>query len=278
MRAARSRGFCGQLLDPINRTKEDSQALNLHPACRFHDAATAIRGPAAGDRGGVPPAAPPVRAAPRSTHHHTKERRSREQSAHRREQPSPGTGRRPARPRTRAPLPRRQRPAGSAPMGGRPMDFPDEEPYEDEIDDDSDGAERMNVTDLKLKSMQELTELAEALAVENAAGLRKQDLIFADPEGPDREEGQDLRRGRARDAARRLRLPARARTRTTCPARTTSTSRRRRSAASTCAPATPSSGRSGRPRKASATSRCSRSSRSTSSRPRRRGTRSCSTT
>ena len=39
--------------------------------------------------------------------------------------------------------------------------------------------ERMNVSDLKAKSVAELTEIAEELAVENAGGLRKQDLLFA---------------------------------------------------------------------------------------------------
>jgi transcription termination factor Rho len=63
-------------------------------------------------------------------------------------------------------------------MGGRPMDYPEEEPFEDEIDDASETGDRMNVADIKLKSMQELAELAESLSVENAAGLRKQDLIF----------------------------------------------------------------------------------------------------
>jgi transcription termination factor Rho len=44
--------------------------------------------------------------------------------------------------------------------------------------DDGD-AERICVKDLKANSMQELTELAEEMNVENAAGMRKQDLLFA---------------------------------------------------------------------------------------------------
>ena len=36
----------------------------------------------------------------------------------------------------------------------------------------------MYVQEIKSRSMEQLTELAESLAVENAAGLRKQDLIF----------------------------------------------------------------------------------------------------
>jgi len=39
--------------------------------------------------------------------------------------------------------------------------------------------EPMNVSELKAKSVTELTEIAEDLAVENAGGLRKQDLLFA---------------------------------------------------------------------------------------------------
>jgi transcription termination factor Rho len=41
------------------------------------------------------------------------------------------------------------------------------------------GAEKVYVRELKAKSMQELTELAEEIGVENAGGLRKQDLLFA---------------------------------------------------------------------------------------------------
>ena len=45
-----------------------------------------------------------------------------------------------------------------------------------EIDND---AEHVNVMELKEKSMQDLTSMAEDMHVENAAGLRKQDLIFS---------------------------------------------------------------------------------------------------
>jgi len=64
---------------------------------------------------------------------------------------------------------------------GRPnrnLDLPDEEPFDDEIDDDDPDGECLHVKDLKLKTPQELTEIGEELSVENAAGLRKQDLIF----------------------------------------------------------------------------------------------------
>ena len=46
------------------------------------------------------------------------------------------------------------------------------------IDDGVDEGDRMYVSEIKAKSMPELAELANSLEVENAAGLRKQDLIF----------------------------------------------------------------------------------------------------
>ena len=61
-------------------------------------------------------------------------------------------------------------------------EFPD---VEDELSQEEYGAEaeddgeRMNVSDLKAKSVTELAEIAEELAVENAGGLRTQDLLFA---------------------------------------------------------------------------------------------------
>ncbi len=45
-------------------------------------------------------------------------------------------------------------------------------------DDEVDPSKRVYVRDLKNKSMEELTELAERLNIEGAAGMRKQDLIF----------------------------------------------------------------------------------------------------
>ncbi len=70
--------------------------------------------------------------------------------------------------------------------GGRDFrphrDFP---PLDDLLDDDlvddseEEEGERLIVGELKLKTMEQLTELAEGLEVENAAGMRKQDLIFA---------------------------------------------------------------------------------------------------
>jgi transcription termination factor Rho len=65
------------------------------------------------------------------------------------------------------------------PRRTRQHEFPDDEILEEELDDDDDDeSDRMYVAEIKEKSMQDLTELGESLAVENAAGLRKQDLIF----------------------------------------------------------------------------------------------------
>jgi transcription termination factor Rho len=58
-------------------------------------------------------------------------------------------------------------------------DFPADDYFDDDmIDDEEDTGDRMYVSEIKAKSMQDLTSLAESLEVENAAGLRKQDLIF----------------------------------------------------------------------------------------------------
>jgi transcription termination factor Rho len=65
------------------------------------------------------------------------------------------------------------------PRNSRSSEFPDDEFHGDDmIDDDEDEGDRMYVSEIKAKSVQELTELGEELEVENAAGLLKQDLIF----------------------------------------------------------------------------------------------------
>ena len=66
----------------------------------------------------------------------------------------------------------------------RERDFPrNDAPFtEDEIyieSADEDPSERLYVKDLKAKSVNELTEMAEALGIEEAAGRLKQDLLFA---------------------------------------------------------------------------------------------------
>ena len=71
--------------------------------------------------------------------------------------------------------------------GGRKRDSRDhpqnDTPFtEDEIyveSEDEDPSERLYVKDLKSKSVHELTEMAEGLGIEEAAGRLKQDLIFA---------------------------------------------------------------------------------------------------
>ena len=83
---------------------------------------------------------------------------------------------------------RRSRSSGGGQRGGRggeakrdylPSDaeLAEEEATLDREGDD--GLESVVVKDLKAKSASELTEFAESMDVENAAGLRKQDLIFA---------------------------------------------------------------------------------------------------
>jgi len=70
--------------------------------------------------------------------------------------------------------------------GNRGPRMDDFSPLDDDFDNsdmiyvqEEGGGERMNVADLKRKPMEDLTELAEGFNVENAAGLRKQDVIFA---------------------------------------------------------------------------------------------------
>ncbi len=61
------------------------------------------------------------------------------------------------------------------------MDYPEDDSLDDFVDrgdDEDDTTEKLHVNDLKARSMQDLTDLAESLLVENAAGKRKQDLIF----------------------------------------------------------------------------------------------------
>jgi len=66
------------------------------------------------------------------------------------------------------------------PRAAHDDEFPDDEALDIEAEGDQDDeTERIFVTELKEKSMSELTVMAEGLAVENAAGMRKQELIFA---------------------------------------------------------------------------------------------------
>ena len=110
------------------------------------------------------------------------------------------------------------------------------------------------------------------------AGAPQAGADLQDPPGPDGAARPHLLGGRPRGPAGRLRLPARPRVQLPRRARTTSTSRRRRSGSSACGPATRSPARSARRRKGSVTSPSSRSRRSTSSTRTSRARRSSSTT
>jgi transcription termination factor Rho len=98
--------------------------------------------------------------------------------------PSNMSGNRPRRGR------RRSRGGGSGGGGngaGRPnrgspldiLDVADELTEEELLAEGGEPGESLDVADLKRQTMEELTELGESLSVENASGLRKQDLIFA---------------------------------------------------------------------------------------------------
>jgi len=59
------------------------------------------------------------------------------------------------------------------------LDVADELTEEDLLDDGEECGETLDVAEMKRTPMEELTELGESLAVENVAGMRRQDLIFA---------------------------------------------------------------------------------------------------
>ena len=122
---------------------------------------------------------------------------------------------------------------------GEPMDV--EQPAEAEKPRPEAAPERppaLELSALKEMTIHELTATAVAAGIPDAAGSKKHDLIFRMLQAQAAEERAAVRRGRPRDHARRLRLPPRPRVELPRRARTTSTSRPRRSAASTCAPAT----------------------------------------
>ena len=77
---------------------------------------------------------------------------------------------------------RGRRSRGSRANGAPKRDYlPSDDELEEEAaaDDGEDNGIRIDVSELKAKSMQELTAVAEEMQVENAAGMRKQDLLFA---------------------------------------------------------------------------------------------------
>ena len=69
----------------------------------------------------------------------------------------------------------------------------------------------INLNELKKKKPTELAKYAAEMGIEGSGGMRKQDLIFALLQAPYRELGSGVFRGRARNSARRLRLPSCAR-------------------------------------------------------------------
>ena len=71
--------------------------------------------------------------------------------------------------------------------------------------------ERIDLATLKDMSVGALTKIAKELDVPGATGMRKQELIFEILKARAEKSGLIFSEGRARDAARRLRLPARAR-------------------------------------------------------------------
>jgi len=90
--------------------------------------------------------------------------------------PDPAAAARPRRGRGRRPR------DGDRANGGRDTRAPDDDFADEELEaaeEHEEVGERVSVVELKRKSMPELAAIAFDLAVENAAGMRKQDLIFA---------------------------------------------------------------------------------------------------
>ena len=96
----------------------------------------------------------------------------------------------------------------------------------------------MHLRELKQKSMPELVSMAKEMNIEGAAGMRKQDMIFAILQHAAAKDGNIFADGVLEclpDGFGFLRAPDY----NYLPGPTTSTSRRPRSAASTCGRATP---------------------------------------
>ena len=90
----------------------------------------------------------------------------------------------------------------------------------------------MTIAELKEKNITELTSIARALDLPGASGLRKQDLIFKILQAQSEKEGHIFAEGVLEILPDGYGFRARPTT-TTCRARTTSTSRPRKSASST---------------------------------------------
>jgi transcription termination factor Rho len=74
---------------------------------------------------------------------------------------------------------RRPRDLGGDPRRGGDDEYAEDESFDEPYADEEDAGPSVNVVELKEKSVSELAAMADELSVENAAGLRKQDLIFA---------------------------------------------------------------------------------------------------
>jgi len=74
---------------------------------------------------------------------------------------------------------RRPRDLGGDARRSADDEYAEDESFDEPYADDEDAGPSVNVVDLKEKSMSELAAMADELSVENAAGMRKQDLIFA---------------------------------------------------------------------------------------------------
>ena len=112
----------------------------------------------------------------------------------------------------------------------------------------------ISLAELKEKNITDLAKIAKDLAIPGASGMRKQELIFQILRAQTEKNGLIFSEGVLEclpDGFGFLRAPEY----NYLPARTTFTSRRRKSASSICAPATPSPARCGRRRMASAISR-----------------------
>jgi transcription termination factor Rho len=116
------------------------------------------------------------------------------------------------------------------------------------------------------KSTQELIDIAASIGLENMARSRKQDIIFSILKRHAK-SGEDIYGDGVLEILQDGFGFLRSADSSYLAGPTTSTSRRARSAASTCAPATRSPARSVRRKTASATSRCSRSAKSTFNKP-----------
>ena len=133
----------------------------------------------------------------------------------------------------------------------------DDLPQDDPFDNDDVGIispaelaasrQSMNLTQLKLKPVSELVDVAQKMGLENLARSRKQDVIFSLLKAHAR-SGEDIYGDGVLEILQDGFGFLRSADSSTSPARTTSTSARARSAASTCAPATPSPAGSARPK------------------------------